>query len=291
VSFGGGVSPLRVALVGCGHMGRHHARVIASHPECALIATVDLVHGRAAELAVLHGGVAADAVPDEADVVVVATPTTTHAQVALPLIEAGKAVLVEKPLSHDVLSADLLKTAAAATGRLVVGHIERFNPGIRALGDHRPARFSAWRVSPPSERCADVDAVLDLMVHDIDLALWWMGPVRQVEATGLCVENNRLEGAVARLHCERGVATVVASRRGKASMRRLVAGEVQVDLMSGRAWRGEQELLPPDRDDALTAQWSAFVQSLGAPGPDVGDPAAGARAVQVAERVRAACLG
>lgn len=275
-----------VAVVGCGHMGRHHARIVASHPECRLVASVDLVPERAAAIAAAWGGEARTDVPD-VDAVVIATPASTHAALAGPLLGRGCWVLVEKPLAVTAVDAVEL-----ASPRLGVGHVERFNPAIRAAGDLRPRYVEARRLSPPSERGRDVDVVMDLMVHDLDLVLAWTGgAVAWFDAVGVAVDGPLVDTASVRLRTTCGVtATLVASRVADAPERTLRVFEpgraTTLDLRAGIAYRDGP--LAPAGGDALTAQWAAFVAAIR------GDAALpigfsdGRRVVALAERISAA---
>ena len=267
-------------------MGAHHARTIAAHPGSQLVACIDVVAGRAESIAMCHGALVVRAVPDDIDIVVVATPTTTHVHVAMPLLERGLAVLVEKPLAATGEEA----RAITALPGLLVGHIERFNPAVRALGDERFSRWTAWRINPPSDRCQDVDAISDLMVHDIDLALQWGGEVRDVQAEAMLVEGGRVEAAVARLVMADGEATLLVSRRGRAVVRRVLAPNAALDLARGECVVDGRVIAPPDDRDALTAQWDAVLAAMKSPTAGL-DPLGGLRAVDIADRIRDQCLG
>lgn len=158
-------------------MGRHHARVYSQMKDCELVAVVDKDLDRARKIASEHGGKpyarAAD-VPEELDAVTVAVPTVFHAEIAIPLMERGAAVLVEKPLAPDTRSAAQLLAATRRTGRLLqVGHSERFNPVVQAMlrMGVTPRFIETQRVSPFTFRSADVGVVFDMMIHDIDIVL------------------------------------------------------------------------------------------------------------------------
>lgn len=158
-------------------MGRHHARVYSQMKDCELVAVVDKDLDRARKIASEHGGKpyarAAD-VPEELDAVTVAVPTVFHAEIAIPLMERGAAVLVEKPLAPDTRSAVQLLEATRRTGRLLqVGHSERFNPVVQAMlrMGVTPRFIETQRVSPFTFRSADVGVVFDMMIHDIDIVL------------------------------------------------------------------------------------------------------------------------
>ena len=158
-------------------MGRHHARIYGELDGCELVAVVDKDIDRASEIASKHGGTpyasAAD-VPDKLDAVTVAVPTVYHAAVAIPLLERGVAVLVEKPLAPDSTTArQLLDASRKHNGVLQVGHSERFNPVVQAMlrMEVIPQFIETHRVSPFTFRSADIGVVFDMMIHDIDIVL------------------------------------------------------------------------------------------------------------------------
>jgi len=209
-----------VAVVGVGAFGRHHARVYAETPGAELVAVVDRDPAVAAEAAARHGCAAlADpaALPADLDAVSVAVPTVAHAAVAVPLLRRGVACLVEKPFAADLADGAAMVEAARASGAvLAVGHIERFNPAVTAMGRYplRPRYLECSRIAPFSFRSADVGVVLDLMIHDLDLVLHLAGsePVR-VDAVGVPVLTSREDIANARIEFANGcVANVTASR-------------------------------------------------------------------------------
>jgi len=212
--------PLRAGVVGVGALGRHHARVWAGTEGASLVGVFDTDTARAAAVAAEYG---CRAFPDlaallaEARAVSVAVPTIAHHEVASRALDAGCSVLVEKPVTATLAEADDLVARAAAVGAVLqVGHIERFNPATAALLEAgRGARFvEVHRLGSFSPRSLDVDVVLDLMVHDLDivLALDGSGPV-QIEAVGVPVLTPRVDIANARLRFASGlIANLTASR-------------------------------------------------------------------------------
>ncbi|MHC4822011.1 MAG: Gfo/Idh/MocA family oxidoreductase [Planctomycetota bacterium] len=187
--------PLRVAVVGVGAFGRHHARVYSELPE-------------------------------DLDAVSVAVPTIHHAAVAVPLLERGVACLVEKPFAPNLEQGEAMLAAAEKGGAaLATGHIERFNPAVTAVADHplKPRFLECHRIAPFSFRSADVGVVLDLMIHDLDLVLALAGgePVR-CEAVGVPVLTPHEDLANARVEFSNGcVANITASRVGTKTERKL----------------------------------------------------------------------
>jgi predicted dehydrogenase len=212
--------PLRAGVVGVGALGRHHARVWAATPGATLAGVFDTDAARAEAVAAEFGCPAASDVETllgRTDAVSVAVPTVSHHAVARQALEAGCDVLVEKPITPTLAEADELITLAEARGRVLqVGHIERFNPATAMLLEAgRGARFvEVHRLGSFSPRSLDVDVVLDLMVHDLDIVLALDGsePV-QIEAVGVPVLTPRVDIANARLRFASGlIANLTASR-------------------------------------------------------------------------------
>ena len=211
---------LRAAVVGVGYLGRFHAEKYAAAPDVELVAVVDTDRARAEEVAArfgcralanfreLHGLV------DCASVVV---PTALHRDVGIGLLEAGVDVLVEKPIAATLEEARELVHAADEHGRILqVGHLERFNPAIRALAPilTEPRFLECHRLATFIERGTDVDVVLDLMIHDLDVILSIVpSTVASVEAVGVPVITSSPDTANARIRFQNGtIANVTASR-------------------------------------------------------------------------------
>ncbi len=169
--------PLKTAVVGVGHMGRHHARVYGELPESELVAVIDTNLERAREIADKYGCRAyscIDEVSDHIDAASVAVPTLCHRTVAEPLLARGVAVLVEKPIAPNVEEATaLLESAEKYQGLLQIGHSERFNPVVMALKrmNIAPKFIETHRISPFTFRSADIGVVFDMLIHDIDIVL------------------------------------------------------------------------------------------------------------------------
>jgi predicted dehydrogenase len=232
----------RVALVGAGIMGTNHARVLQTLPgaEITLVVDHDGERGRALAKSV-EAAYCADprAVPDLAEAAVVASTSQTHADVGVPLLEAGVDLLVEKPVATTVEDAKRLIRAAEDNQRvLMVGHIERFNPAVLELDRQVQdlLHVELTRMGPFSPRVT-ADVVLDLMIHDLELALALAAAeVDRVAAFGRCVRTDSLDLATALLHFTNGVtATVTASRVGQTKIRHIeltqLANFVAVDLV------------------------------------------------------------
>ncbi len=186
--------PIPVAVIGTGHMGRHHVRVYHELPEARLVGVVDLDEARAREIAEPFGApvhTSLDAVIDQVRAVSVAVPTVAHVEVAMPFLERGLAVLIEKPLATDSAAArELLEAADRHNALIQVGHTERFNPVVRAMHrmDVEPRFIETHRISPFTFRSADISVVMDMMIHDIDIVLSLArSRPAQIEAVGVSV--------------------------------------------------------------------------------------------------------
>jgi predicted dehydrogenase len=209
-----------VAVVGVGSLGQHHARVYSSLPSAELVGVYDVEPDRSREVAQRHGCAVLAHLRDvvaAADAVSVAVPTVDHHRVVSALLESGRDVLVEKPIAASLGEADDLVRLAAEKGRILqVGHVERFNPAVDLLRARvRDPRFvEVHRLAPFAPRSLDIDVVLDLMIHDLDLVLSLDGSEAvQVEAVGVPVLSSRVDIANARLRFASGlIANLTASR-------------------------------------------------------------------------------
>ena len=221
--------PLRVAAIGVGHLGRHHARILSTLAGASLVGVADIKPDRAAEIAATfrtHPFTDARDLLDRVDAVSVAVPTQAHVEVALPFLERGIPVLVEKPLARSVEDADRLIAAAARTGAvLAVGHTERYNPAVSAAASHlRDPRFiEVHRLGTFPERSLDIDVVFDLMIHDLDVVLSLVAAdVTSIEAVGVPVLTGRVDIANARLRFANGcIANITASRISRDRVRKI----------------------------------------------------------------------
>ncbi len=221
--------PTRLALIGAGQFGRNHARVIHESPRAQLAFVVDIDPARATETAALYGAqplTDARALIGQVDAAVVAVPTTVHAEVACPLLEAGIDCLVEKPIADDLAAASRIAAAAGRHGRILqVGHLERFNPAVLELERRAtlPLFFEIHRLNVFSPRSLDVDVVLDLMIHDVDivLSLARAEPV-EIRAAGIQILSHKVDIANVRLQFPNGcIANLTASRISTERVRKL----------------------------------------------------------------------
>ena len=219
----------RAGVIGVGHVGQHHARLYASLPGAQLVGVVDQSVERAQVVAERHGARVfrtIDEMLPEIDVVSVATPTSGHYAITKACLQAGKHVLVEKPIAVTPSEAhELVQLAKQGGCCLQVGHSERFNPVMALMRPHigRPVFIECHRLSSFSERGTDVNVVLDLMIHDLDLVLSLNpGPVEEVRAAGVEVLSSSLDIANARIQFRSGcVANLTSSRVSTNKMRRL----------------------------------------------------------------------
>ena len=223
---------LRCGAIGVGRMGRHHARVYAQMPDVEFVGVIDASAERASEITAKHGG-RAFPTPEQmidagVDAVSIAVPTVHHRETAEPFLRAGVACLIEKPLAQTAEEAEALKDLAEQTGAcLMVGHIERFNPVMRAMrkataaahGERLIPRFmDVVRVSPMTFRSVDIGVVMDMMIHDLDVVLMLMDGHEpdEIQASGVAVVTEHEDLCNARLVFNRPdgpcVANITASR-------------------------------------------------------------------------------
>ncbi|MEX2263296.1 MAG: Gfo/Idh/MocA family oxidoreductase [Bryobacteraceae bacterium] len=223
------MSRVRVGVVGAGQFGQNHLRVVSHSPRAELVAVVDADPARAASAAATYGCAAYADLRDlrgHVDAAIVAVPTAAHADVAVPLLDAEIDVLVEKPLAADLASADRIVEAAASRSRVLqVGHLERYNPAVLALEKvaTRPLFFEIHRMSVFSPRSLDVDVVLDLMIHDIDIVLSLVpDEPEEIRAAGISILSAKVDIANVRLQFPGGcVANLTASRVSTERVRKL----------------------------------------------------------------------
>lgn len=215
------MQPIKFVVAGAGHLGHFHAQKIIANPNAELVGVYDSVPEKAQALAEKVGSSALASLHDcGAEAAIVATTTSSHAQVACQAIELGMHVLVEKPIAPSIEEARMIIEAAKANERiLAVGHTERFNPAISAALAlvSKPRYITSERLSPFSGRSLDVDVILDLMIHDLDiLAALVKAPLREARAIGVPVLTNSVDMASARLEFSDG--TVAELQAGRVSM-------------------------------------------------------------------------
>ncbi len=303
------MTPLRAGVIGVGHLGQHHARLYASLPGSQLIGVVDQSIERAQMVADRHGARVfrtVDELLSQVDVLSVAVPTSGHYTVAQACLNAGKHVLVEKPIAVTLEEAQELVQLAKQRGCcLQVGHSERFNPVMALMRPFigQPVFIECHRLSSFSERGTDVDVVLDLMIHDLDLVLSLNpGPLEEVRAAGVAVLSPSIDIANARIQFQSGcVANLTSSRVSTNTMRRLRLFQrdnyLSIDLQTrqGMIFRrnvkaGERptvevEQLQGGDEEPLKLQLESFLHAAGAGARPVVSGEDGAAAVDVAHQV------
>ncbi|HEX9007387.1 MAG TPA: Gfo/Idh/MocA family oxidoreductase [Bacteroidota bacterium] len=241
------MNTLAVGVIGVGHLGSLHAKMLSEIPEVRLAGVVDTDAERAAAAAALFRTTAFPTLDELfacVDAVTIATPTSLHHAVGTRALEAGKHLFLEKPITETVAEAEDLCRCAASRGLTIqVGHIERFNPAILALEPYKlnPMFVESHRLAQFNPRGTDVAVVLDLMIHDIDLILSFVkSPVKQVDASGIAVVSDSVDIANARLQFVNGcVANVTASRISQKKMRKMRLfqpnGYISIDFSQGIA--------------------------------------------------------
>lgn len=260
------MEPIKVGVIGVGSLGQHHARVYAELAGAHLVGVADVDAARGAAAAAKHDCRAvADyrALIGEVDAVSVAVPTPLHHDIANTCLEAGLHVLVEKPLAATVEQArDLVAVATRRGVTLQVGHIERFNSAFRATRGaiKAPTLIECRRWAPFTARGADVDVVLDLMIHDLDLVLGMVGvPVRDIQSSGLSILSPTTDVAQARIVFQNDcTATFSASRIAESKVRELRVyepeGFVMIDLAGQTAVVGRRAMGASGSHELLTEQ-------------------------------------
>ncbi|HET6646102.1 MAG TPA: Gfo/Idh/MocA family oxidoreductase [Pyrinomonadaceae bacterium] len=254
---------LRTAVIGVGHLGRQHARVHKalsdegmSHCEWVCDLNEQVARSVAEERGVQWTTDWRELI-GRVDAVSLAVPTESHSEIACTLLESGIHVLVEKPISRTLDEADrMIHAEKQGNAILQIGHLERFNPAMIALRPHvrNPVYFEIHRVGEFTARSLDIDVVLDLMIHDLDIVQWLVGEqveVTGVHAVGIPILTNRVDAANARLEFSSGaVANITASRVGTEKIRKMRFFQphdyVAVDYMTKRA--SVSGLAPPTAD-------------------------------------------
>jgi predicted dehydrogenase len=279
------MAKIRIGVIGVGHLGKHHARIYGemagSAEDVELSAVVDVLPSRAAEIAKPYG---AEALTDyrelfgKVDAVSLAAPTSDHGRIGLELLENGIDVLVEKPMTSTVQESRLLIDAAAGNRRILqAGHVERFNPVVRAAIEvaTQPQFFEIHRLAVFTPRSLDIDVVLDLMIHDLDIVLSLVhSPVSEVRAVGIAVLSKKADIANARVEFEDGcVANFTASRVSFEKVRKLrffqPSDYISVDyasqtgsMVSLRMGRVTERKLEPPTAEPLKLELESFVNCV-----------------------------
>lgn len=309
--------PVRVAVVGVGYLGQHHARVYAEMEGVALVGVVDTDRARAVEIAERFGVPAFGDYREleaQVDAVNIVSPTVTHHEIARYFLKAAVDVLVEKPMTTTITEAESLIRIAADQERILqVGHIERFNGAVRELARlvENPGFIEAHRLGTFVGRATDVDVVLDLMIHDIDIILSLVGsPVQDVRASGVPVITPNVDIANARLEFENGcVANVTASRVSTTPQRktRFFQSDTYIsldfqeqtvecyrrigdpeDYLKGQPPRIIQEKVTVSREEPLKVELESFVHAVRHRERPLVSGEEGLQALRVATKIMAA---
>ncbi len=272
---------LKVGVIGVGHLGKHHARIYSELDDVELVGVADVLAERAESIASQYGARAFVDYKDMlalVDAVNIAAPTQMHASIGIDCLDRGLDVLVEKPIAGDGDQARaMIRVAQERDCILQVGHVERFNPVVEAACKvaTRPQFFEVHRLNKFSMRSLDVDVVLDLMIHDIDIVLALVeSPVSEIRAVGIPVLSDKADIANVRLEFESGcVANLTASRVSTDSVRKLRFFQphdyVSLDyasqtgsVLSLNGGRISEKKLDPETAEPLKVQLEAFASSV-----------------------------
>lgn len=290
----------RVGVIGAGALGRHHARIYSELEGVELVGVADVVAERARDTGQAHGCEAFTDFRrffDRVDAVSLAVPTSGHAEIGRACLDGGIDLLVEKPIAATIEDARSMVAAAEAGGRILqVGHVERYNPIVEAAARvaTRPQFFEVHRMSTFSMRSLDVDVVLDLMIHDIDVVMSLVDAgVYEIRAAGVPVLSNKADIANVRIEFANGcVANMTASRVSTEPVRRLRFFQphdyVSIDYaaqsgycLSLRGGRLHKETLDPPVREPLRVELERFIESVRTRSAPRVDGAAGLRALEV----------
>lgn len=220
---------VRVGIIGVGYLGTNHARILSYLEEAELKGVADIDFKKAMEIGNRHGVKYYENFEDmldEIDVGIVATPTSEHFSISMKLLSEGKSVLVEKPITETIEQAEQLVATTEKNGLILhVGHLERFNPAVEIIENliSEPRFIEVQRLGSFSARSLDIDVVLDLMIHDLDIILSLIkDEVKTIKSSGIHVLSEKIDIANARLEFESGcVATLTASRVHQGKVRKL----------------------------------------------------------------------
>jgi predicted dehydrogenase len=220
---------VRIGIIGVGYLGTQHARILSYLEEAELKGVADIDFKKAVEIGNRHGVEYFENFEDmldEIDAAIVATPTSEHFSISMRLLNEGKSVLVEKPITETVEQAEQLVAKAKKSGAILqVGHLERFNPAVEAIENviSEPKFIEVQRLGSFSARSLDIDVVLDLMIHDLDIILALIkDEVKVIRSSGIHVLSEKIDIANARLEFKSGcVATLTASRVHQGKVRKL----------------------------------------------------------------------
>lgn len=275
---------IKTGVIGVGHMGQHHARILSEIKDSNLVGVCDIDENRGKEISKkvkCKYFKDRNKLLEETEAIIIASPTMTHYEIALDAIKRGNHILVEKPISFDLNEADDIIEKTEENGlKLLIGHVERFNPALIAAEEkiEQPLFIEAHRLSPFYGRGTDVSVVLDLMVHDIDITIKCVNsPIEHISAAGVPVITDSIDIAHARLEFENGsVANITASRISLSKLRKIRFWQkysyVSVDTLNENVYLykrvindGIPEIVDEEievgKDEPLNLEVSSFVDS------------------------------
>jgi len=297
---------IRAAVIGVGYLGQFHAEKYGQMPEAKLVAVVDTDQSRCLELAEKHQTRAVfdyREILDQVDAVSIVVPTCLHYKIAKDFLEHGVHVLLEKPITTTIEEADdLIRIAAEKKIVLQVGHLERFNPAVVAAESvlRNPRFVESTRIAPFKPRGTDVNIVLDLMIHDIDLIMAFVGsPVREIRAAGAPVLTDKEDIANVRIEFENDcVANITASRISLKSERKMRIFQpdayISIDFQNRKLMVARKEGMTPsgpsisaneqtfDAGDAIRDEIQAFLHSVASGTPPKVTGEDGRKALEIA---------
>lgn len=299
---------LRVGVIGVGHLGKHHARILSAMPGVELVGVADKNLGRATEIASEYRtrpSLDPRELMGKVDAVTVAVPTETHLEIARPFLLSGVPTLVEKPMARSLAEADELIAAAAKAGTLLaVGHTERFNPAVvaaSALIDD-PRFIEVHRLGTFPERSLDIDVVFDVMIHDLDVILSLVkSEVESIDAVGVAVLTKRFDIANVRVRFKNGcMANLTASRISRERVRKIRFFQhdayISIDYADQKVERFTLNRLlgipkidggdvPVERDEPLARELADFVDAVKTGRRPLVDGEQGRRALALADQI------
>ena len=298
---------MKIAVIGVGYVGKEHARLYAELPDVELAGVVDVLRPLAEEVAALYKTTPFTdyrEILGKVDAATLAVPTIDHGRIGIDLLDNGIDVLVEKPIASNLEEGRELIDRARRNGRVLqVGHVERFNPVVAAAREAatRPQFFEIHRLAAFSPRSLDVDVVLDLMIHDIDIVLSLVpAPVREIRAVGIPVLSRKADIANARVEFEDGcVANFTASRVSFEKTRKLRFFQphdyISVDyasqtgiIVSLRMGRVLERKLEPPKEEPLKLELQSFTECVRKRGKPAVSGEDGLRALELAMRINGA---
>jgi predicted dehydrogenase len=299
---------LRVGVIGVGYLGKHHARILSAMPGVQLVGIVDKNLGRVTEIASEYGtrpSLDARELMGKVDAVTIAVPTELHHELALSFLSAGVSVLVEKPMARDLDEAEGMIAAAARAGTvLAVGHTERFNPAVAVAREHltEPRFIEVHRLGVFPERSLDIDVVLDVMIHDLDVILSLVkSDVESIDAVGVPVLTKRVDIANVRVKFKNGcLANLTASRISRDRVRKIRFFQPEAYLSIDYAEQKVEKFtlsrllgipridggsIPVTREEPLARELADFVDAVRSKRPPLVDGAQGKRALALAKAI------